>query len=67
MRIFAVRYKCVPSALNVKLVVCICTGRSALECGCNYVNEEEVRWECIGSALEVRSFAYVKCTGVFVA
>ena len=67
MRIFAVRYKCVPSALNVKLVVCICTGRSALECGCNYLNEEEVHWECIGSALEVHSFAYVKCTGVFVA
>ena len=54
----------VPSALNVKLVACICKCRKAFEGGCNYLNEEEVRWGCIGSALKVRSFAYVKCTGV---
>ena len=38
--------------------------RSALKCRCNYLNEEEVHREFIGSALEVHSFAYVKCTGV---
>ena len=70
VRIFAVRW----SALNVTLVVCICTGRSALECGCNYLNEEEVRWECahlhmwsalecVGSAMGVRSLTYLECAG----
>ena len=47
--------ECVPSVLNVKLVVCICTGRSALECGCNYLNEEEVRWKC--------AHLHIKCAG----
>ena len=49
VHIFAVRYKCVgvrTKCVECKLVVCIYTGRSALECGCNYLNEEEVRWKC---------------------
>ena len=44
----------------LKLVVCICTSRSVSECGCIYLNEEEVRWECIG-VLEVCAFGYEKC------
>ena len=67
--------ECAPSALNVKLVVSICAGRSTLECGCNCLNEEEDHWECAGSALicickvhwsasRVHSLTYLECVGV---
>ena len=67
--------ECAPSALNVKLVVSICAGRSALESGRNCLNEEEDHWECAGSALicickvhwsasRVRSLTYLEDVGV---
>ena len=71
--------ECVPSALNVKLVVCICTGKKCVGVQVQLFkwgrSASGVHWECAGSALicickvhwsalGVCSLTYLECVGV---